>query len=63
LRKATGQSWGPVLWLLLGLLLAFATGMVLGGAPGIPFLALGAAGFLFTRRRRGSRVAASREDA
>lgn len=50
LYRATGSGWEPAIWLLVGLFLAFLAGMFLGGAPGIPFLAAGAGGFILRQR-------------
>jgi hypothetical protein len=55
LQKATGLNWEPALFLLASLLAAFIVGMLLGGAPGIPFLAGGAAAFALLHRQRQSR--------
>lgn len=46
LRAHTRREVAPALWLLGGLLLAVVVGIPLGGMPGIPFILLGALGFL-----------------
>lgn len=46
LRAHTGQGIAPAVWLLGGLLVAVAVGIPLAGVPGIPFILLGALGFL-----------------
>lgn len=52
LRKSTGLEWAPALFLLGSLLAAFAVGVLRGGAPGMPFLAVGAGAFVFFFRDR-----------
>lgn len=46
MRAHTGHGVAPAVWLLVGLLVAVAVGIPLGGVPGIPFILLGALGFL-----------------
>jgi presenilin-like A22 family membrane protease len=46
LRAHTGREVAPALWLLVGLLIAVGIGIPLGGMPGIPFVLLGALGYL-----------------
>lgn len=46
LRAHTGREVAPALWLLGGLMVAVVVGIPLGGMPGIPFILLGALGYL-----------------
>ena len=61
-RRATGSTWAPAFWLLLGLFCALVVGYTLGGAPGIPFLAGGGAVFVLLNRRRTAFASAGRQD-